>query len=1697
MLGAVATSPGIGSRVDPSAAQIPRPRRRARLRRLKLICAWGGVLTLGSLLAWAITWLQPPKPAALALWGAGYQQNLSVPHNVYGWNTLTDLSKFAQHSSDFQWGGTWLRLEQAPTVIRSDSPWRSWFNQFREPTLVLCVSMHGAADRHGPYLLCADTSETAGVKKFPIEQLVERLGQLPAEKNKLLVIDATQVDSDWRLGILRNEFARGLIDLNEQIAEVPNLVVLCASDINQRSWVCEDRRRTVFGHYLIEALAGAARDSDDDGRINAWELHQSVRTEVSRWTRTNRRATQTPILLPLGDEGPSRARNIDLGAYPRRHIQADPQPVPPFTAPDELRQAWAKYQRLSSDKPWGFACSPSLWREYQAVMIRYEELVRAGDSAAAAVVRERLQNLEFQMLNGRGVDLESSQNTLAMWAACGAVDQDRKSSLDALNQLWNAAAADYADLWRKALTQAGGSSQKAALLRIGFYEALLDRVAEAPAENLSKAAGIVEAIADPLQPRPAEIHFVLMLNRYLPRGALNDDGGQRIRNAIQVRRMAERAAVGLQDGGYAYAEEVAPWIADVVADGDAQRRLGEDLLFAAAADRANADAHFQAARKSYQQALDMARQLQTARHTLSDVQERLPYYSNWLVAALLEDGANPLGFTPNDEQVLKQVETLWHEAHRLESQLDRQNPDEIYTAPAPSYEDPRPRSIVDRTQFVQQQYRQVVAQYQHVEQVLADGKYAGDWRRVRHALIVPPVDWRLRMKMLEAGRRKTRQQLIDEHRRKRNAKPQDSAAANETGREPVTSQTHVTSQTQRDKVMRSAHWRGRLALASLGRRLFVESSRPPWESYEQLQHRLDVFQVEEDWWKSLLEAGAQLEHRWRWMPTEIEALVRRAPTDDDTQALEALRLADHLARRIDGAQAASLETKPAGLYRERRLCGLVLQQAQRTLAGRWYAVDPHAEPYFRQVGLTYVADAQRLAPKSSATQAMRNKILAADGLAIAPLPKRQLTTERRVVVRYVIGPGGKSDHGEVPPEGFPAAWLAGDPKLQLLQPQMGQRIVRRLGAEHRQATVLCTIESPVLNEAERKLPGSLDVEHAALTLQGFFRGQLLDGRLPIDLHLRPETLVFGLPPSDRANVSLVCSPQLQQQLGNGAGAVAFVLDCSGSMGPPQGASGSSPTKYAEAVTALREVLAKLPAGVRVSVWVFGEAVGADRTALDPATTIRRVQPPVAWNPKNKQQLATLMQRIAPGRVTPWNQSPIVRAVLAAKADVADAAGFKTIVVITDGVDNTFQNDPVANPNKQSIPAALTEAFQDSGVALNIIGFKVGNSEEQQARQQFEVVEKLFPPGKFYQVGQSAALASVLSKALRHRLRYWMEPLDAGRAASDKRRLLEVGNSSGGEYWFAEPLQPGTYKLRLNADSRIRDEVILAPGDLLPLGLDRASYGLGVNRLAYTAKRFPNRPGATADGWRATVLNAQLLADDRAQFSLALEKQPGETPSRLQVERPRELWIEAAPLHQTQAPGALDWGTLPGYPMPTWSVLASSWPVDNANNAARPVVRMWWNPEQTTPLSGSLRRTAQHKTLEDLAGAVIEGVNESVSVESVAAEQHYVQVADGSRKLQPCLVVRLKHLPGKVHWARLDGVETAGVEHRFYPGVGAYTGLFWPITPAEANERLRGIGVVSLEVLKRDAQARGCHVEIGDVPAPQPGDSRPAPSLPPR
>lgn len=1662
-------------RVEPDWHQtLHKPRR--RLRRVQFVAAWLGLLALTSGLIWASTWLQPPKSSSLVLIGATYDDNLAVPLNTYGWQGLDDLAGVARGRDEFSfWGSRLLELQQEPLLLSNDSVWHDTLLDVRQSTVILFLALHGAADGNGAYLLPQDAQPGDRSERLRLAAVLDRLAALPSEKHKVLILDATQMAANWQFGVLHNDFVRQLEAMSPRIEQIPNLIVLSSTAADQRSWTSDEWQRSIFAHYLIEGCRGGAKDPDQNGRIDAWEWFCFIRDGVQQWAQVNRDALQTPILLPAGELGRQRAERVDVATYESEYQPPDPHATVVFSPPAELAAAWNVHREMATEIPSPAVYTPALWRQYQDRLLRYEQLIRSGDQHGAAKQDKHLRELRLQIEAARPIQLASIGNSLAMPIAAGmgqmptADESEQDPTQQALqrivNQLWNAKPQELAKRWAAIQTSNDTGLSDPVLLRLRVSGLLIARAAVDPAKNLDKACSLLQAVHDPTHPRPAEAHYLLMTERDLPAPITTESLADVVSLALTVRCQAERATLGIQPAVHPYSEQVYPWIASTIEQADVARRAGEDLLFGSSASWSQAQAHLQQAQELYDRALQAAAQVQAALAVRDEVLAQLPYYSKWCARRRA---------TTDDAQLDKvasadQLATLWDDTHALAAMLA--SPQEALLT-GPASEKSGTGKLATQTVLVRRSYDQLVKQLNQRWQEMAQVDLPSVWSEIEDALLVPTGDTALRMKLLTNKRRTSRQLLI-----------QSTLTA--------TSGAAIPAARNRDEAMTAARREGRLAMATLGQHWFDACPGDGLEKYEQVAHRLAVFDVEQQWWTTLTVAGQQVARRWQAMPGAIVGATNEASQQDDLQARESLFRADQLNHQISGAATVNLDVNASELYRQIQLQQLLKALAERTLLDHWFSEDPKAEPYYRIAGLIYMTDAERMDAHVDGLQELKNRLNQPGELTFVGAPSLDLTTELNYQLDYQVEP---VPNAQVPPGQF-VVWAESGQSLELDDPQADQRMVRAFDPKKPSSTVRYALSSPALREAEKTPPPDNQVAKTSLSLHGLFRGQQLTIELPVALHLRPEVTERQHPLPNRSTLAVRAKASLHAQYGEGSGALAIVLDCSGSMGPGLGQSYSAQTKYAEATAALQAVLDQLPNGTTVSLWTFGQAQGANKTVEQAEDTIRQVLAPVVWNRQDPTQLSNLMGRIQYPSSEPWNESPIMAAMMAAKADLDHAQGFKTLVVLTDGMDNRFASDTKLNPDKRDVATAVRQVFGQSGIVINIVGFKVVGAEKGPARDQFQVVESLSPPGQLFTVDETQQLAATLDTAFRQRLRYWVDDYDNQLIPGVPTAGLDVSRDQATDQWFPGGVEPGSYKLRSYTNQPVEAPISLERGDMLLLELSEQQSAPRFGRLSYSETYFPWRMAQEVSGWRCAVLQNQQLPDQSLQMLLTLEKTPSANEQWLQVIKPRETWLELVPPSGETYAGVVSWGPQNGYPAPAWKFEAPRWQqAADGSGPVAPKLRVWWNPDQEPTYAATLNQTSDYANLDDLRDRAVQIAGRQVRIENVRVEDHYVETAPGRRELQSCLVVRLVHDLGQPIWVRPGGLKSAGHEHRFYSGVGRYTGLFWPINLDAATNSLASLHFVSLDHFKRRAEERGYALELDSLSTPQPNDVCPKPPL---
>ncbi len=886
----------------------------------------------------------------------------------------------------------------------------------------------------------------------------------------------------------------------------------------------------------------------------------------------------------------------------------------------------------------------------------------------------------------------------------------------------------------------------------------------------------------------------------------------------------------------------------------------------------------------------------------------------------------------------------------------------------------------------------------------------------------------------------------------------------------------VSPEKARDTARSRARLQARMALAILGNRLFEEM--PPADGREglaQVRDHLRDVRSGDDWSKPIDLIGRQIGMRWRAIPALINQRDASASKPGTASARTDLRAADRLSRQIDGALAGAVGDDPSHSYRGLVLRDLLLNQAARTLSDHWFSEDEAADPpYYVVEGRAYLDEASKLDPRTSPTPDLSATLdlrLRADGKVRVTGPKRLvLTTERALGLAYRLD---VPEDGDIP-AGFPVVWLEPGRDLSAEGPSSALRAAVPFGADG-SPPIRGTVASESIRRAEEHPPEAPRVEGSAIGLRGLYRGQVIKLDTAVSVHPLAENILVQVPPPTRANVTVRADRDVLSRYGSSGGSLAIVLDCSGSMGAKQG----PPAKFQEATKALRGLLTKVSRGTKVSVWIFGEAVGTALKA-EAEQTIRQMLPPTDWDPDDSTAIDALMTRLEYPAIYPFNESPILRTMILAREDLRNAPGFKSMIVITDGMDNRFQDDPDYNRQKKDVRTALRDAFSASGIEVNVVGYKVVGPEEEAAKKQFSVVEDLPVPGRYYDVTDARKLAVTLERALRRRLKYLVEEPNNTIVEGFPEGGLDVSDLGGGDRWFAPAFDPGGFKLVVSADRTREKRIILRRGDLLLVDLLDDPKGVEIRRGLFTQddelyRLKPSRENARKE-WRLSALQNRSVEGKGLQMIAALERrvEPGETA--LEVIRPRMAWLEAKPSEDDGSGYSSRWGVTYDQPAPTWGLNVPKWPKSaGASSPARPVLTAWWNPDRETAPAGIVDRLADYRSLRDLTDRKVPlKTGGEVIVESVAIETHRVEVAPGVLDDRSCLVVRLACPEGKPFWSRPMGLDAAGSEHRFFTRANKSTSLFWPVEPDQA---LAGLALYSVAEFKAEAERRKFVVEL--------------------
>ena len=502
----------------------------------KLFAALGTLGVLSGLVFALIRLLLAPSPATFVCLGSNYYDNLVLPHNFHGWNGLAELSAVSG-GGNFTRGGR--PSIQAPKELAGkateawEKAWGDASRGFNEETIVVFLAMHGATNGKDVFFHVNGNSKDVApeMDRLPLNTVLQSLGKLEAEKKKkvVLIVEPALNAFNWPSGMIRNDFVRMLKDAHAKIkADHPNLVILCACDADQTSWVSDEWRTTIFSHYVVEGLKGAADGAIYENRIvTARELFVYVEKKVREWALESRAVDQTPIFL--GD--PEAADKMTLSQIETKYDERDPKTAPGlnWAFPDELKEAWSACKSLDEMVPHPAAYAPNAWRRYRETLLRMEQASRFGGCP------EETKNLNghlFQLRKdieglarfdkGLGCLARSLPLTAAFGIQSRSADRDKERAreLDALLAgLWSASKDDQLNRMNKLSERAKEAGMNPPLVRADLHRAFLKflcggRVGDEI--DKSKAQTILELIETKFPGgRSAETHFLAMLLKYM------------------------------------------------------------------------------------------------------------------------------------------------------------------------------------------------------------------------------------------------------------------------------------------------------------------------------------------------------------------------------------------------------------------------------------------------------------------------------------------------------------------------------------------------------------------------------------------------------------------------------------------------------------------------------------------------------------------------------------------------------------------------------------------------------------------------------------------------------------------------------------------------------------------------------------------------------------------------------------------------------------------------------------------------------------------------------------------------------------------------------------------------------------------------------------------------------------------------------
>jgi len=1650
---------------------------RGRLGPLASLALW---LVGICLLCWMTTWIHRPRHVRMIQFVAGYQTNLAVPHNVPGVKSAEALSLLDEGIINKS-----MVEILAPATLRKETDLAKSIAENTSPFLVINFFAHGGYDEKGPFLIPDDADTRWDPEnRIRVGKILEIVAKQPEWQVKVLVFDAEQFDFLLPFGIIENRFSQGLRKLEPAIAKIPNLIVVNSCGSRQNSWIIHDTGMSNFGSQLVRCLTGTASDLNLDGQVNLAEALSAVSKEVAAWSMINRNAEQTVMVLP-STANPAHLLS-DALVHQAGMSPYNLPPVEKFESTLELRDVWSTHRELYKSNLRPDQLCPELWSVYQRALMRYEELLRADDPVNARAMREIHRQLESRIRNSVQFSLDSFTNNFGLGLLAGMESDEAgyQGVLKLAAELLTIPEGELSGrISRFAAVSAQGSANRLPP-RILLQQAILEEAAKSPDPNPERIALLIGSLRMPGRQQPIEAQGVVTYLRDRAAGRSKDSSIPRL---IHARMKAEFASCGMVDGLTSVPSSNRGMIFKQreLMDADAIRLSAQDRMLSSEDEtRTQALRDLARASAAYDRVVAESSRISGALNAHNQLMSEMPFYTEWVLK--LGSPVNPTGDDVVDA-LMKPMTSAWDNLHLADAAKDE--------AVSRLFGGQDYREAIERlitlTGKAGAEFEEVRRAHANQMASLAESDIYGEDLLMDDVLRVPVLDVDARMRVIET-------RAMSKLTRLPGTVDPESLVARP--------QQKMRVATQRETNVPRV---GRLAMAMIGKSIFDDNTVATdsvFEPFDQVAEMVRTYSIQPDeGLDAVARAGRQIGMRlsiYEYNGSEIAEQVARARPEDK---MGLLIRADRLARiGTQTATSESIRREPGSDLRRCWLNNLLVFQAKRAWAEHLYAGDGEKVPYYRAAMQNLIIDASKgpvpVGLEEARSLAALPGEISVGMVGIGENGARQKitgmihwTTEPSIRLEFEAGPvaGGSIPGGKAQVE------VAPGPEIQ----RPGERRVdRRLIDMPDAALALSAKPFDVVLESEfvakgqdLRAPIAIGRLDSRAVVNCIYRGQRVSLTIPVGLHATPPVVSTAFPASGEATLSLRASKDAVAEGGQAKGSVAIVVDCSGSMG----ADGDNPGKIAQVASALEAVVGRLPPGVNITVWVFGQAVGPARTVDNPEEHVIPVLGPTIMGGDPSAVAARLARRFREGEIIPWNKSPLLSAMNKAAGDLAAQGGARgpmTLIALTDGQDNRAIADPKLNPEKLQFPALVLKLFAGSGIQVRVIGFQAG-AEDPAVAADFEALGKLSPPGGYSSASHLQELVSQMENSMRRELRYALENADNIPVPTQPVGGFEAGLSGFIDKWIHPSLPPGEYFARGAGARGLLGIVRLDPADCLLVGLSR---GKEVRRLGMMAD-LAGRPTRKSGGWTAGI--AQKKRDMPGVTMLAaLEKDWDAREQDLSQPKPGFAWWEMGA--RGGARGAVRFWNEFGYPSPCWTVASPAWPASRATGGPEEAsLEAWWLPEKTMSADREFRKGNDFTVVTGLESKpiVIDGV--ACLVESVRIESRLVPDGPDSWSTRKCLVARTRCAPPSegapskgLSLAFLDGHPLEGSQHLVHAEAGKAASIFWPVDETTVS-KVGSIQFRSLSRIKEESAARGFHVRFDRTGTPEENDERPRPLLP--